>query len=125
MIYKNRMSRRGLRRIPQKKSKYGNKKCEYRGRKFDSEKELKYYLFLLAEEEKGKISDLQCQVPFELQPSFKKDGKTIRAIKYIADFTYRDKSDILHIVDTKGYRTEVYKLKKKMMQYRGYDIEEV
>ena len=31
----------------------------------------------------------------------------------------------LVIVDTKGYRTEVYKLKKKLMQYKGYDIEEI
>jgi hypothetical protein len=80
---------------------------------------------LEAEEKAGRIRDVQCQVPFELQPSFKSGGKTIRAIKYVADFTYYDKSDILHIVDTKGFRTEVYKLKKKMMQYRGYDIEEV
>lgn len=81
---------------------------------------------MLSEEKEGRIRDLQCQVPFELQPSFKDgSGKTIRAIKYVADFTYYDKTDTLHIVDTKGVRTDVYKLKKKMMQYRGYEIEEV
>ena len=29
------------------------------------------------------------------------------------------------IVDTKGVKTDVYKLKKKLMQYQGNDIEEV
>jgi len=123
MIYRNRVKIGDFN--GQKKSKYKNEKCTYKGKTFDSKKELRFYLYLLSEEEAGRIYDIQCQVPFELQPSFKKNGKTIRAIKYIADFTYYDKSDILHIVDTKGFRTDVYKLKKKMMQYRGYDIEEV
>lgn len=62
---------------------------------------------------------------FELQPSFKHNGKTIRAITYVADFTYYDKAGKYHIVDTKGVKTDVYLLKKKMMQFKGYDIEEV
>lgn len=123
MMYRNRIQRGALRKTAA--SKYKNEKCEYKGRTFDSKKELRFYLYLEAEEKAGRIRDVQCQVPFELQPSFKSGGKTIRAIKYVADFTYYDKSDILHIVDTKGFRTEVYKLKKKMMQYRGYEIEEV
>ena len=70
------------------------------------------------------ITDLKTQVKFELQPSFKFKGKTIRSINYIADFTYM-KDGKLIIVDTKGYRTEVYKLKKKMMQYKGLEVKEI
>lgn len=109
----------------QKQNKYKNKHVEYHGIKFDSKKEGTYYLKLKAMEELGIIKDLKLQVKFELQPSFKFNGKTIRAINYIADFTYYDENNKYHIVDTKGVKTEVYKIKKKMMQYKGYEIEEV
>ena len=91
---------------------------------FDSKKERDYYVILEMMLKNNQITDLKTQVKFELQPSFKFKGKTIRSINYIADFTYV-KDGKLIIVDTKGYRTEVYKLKKKMMQYKGYDIEEI
>lgn len=106
------------------KNKYKNKKVVYDGIKFDSKKEGAYYLKLKLLEEKGIISDLKLQVKFELQPKFQFGNKTIRAINYIADFTYIQDNK-LHIVDTKGMRTDVYKLKKKMMEYKGYEIEEV
>ena len=105
-------------------NKYKNKKVMYKDMIFDSKKERDYYIILEALQKNGEIKDLKWQVPFELQPKFKFKGKTIRAITYIADFTYI-KDGQLVIVDTKGYRTEIYKLKKKMMQYKGYDIKEV
>lgn len=105
-------------------NKYHNKKCFYKGMTFDSKKERDYYVILEMMLKNKQITDLKTQVKFELQPSFKFNGKTIRSINYIADFTYV-KDEKLIIVDTKGYRTEVYKLKKKLMQYKGYDIEEI
>lgn len=109
-------------------NKYGNKKTTYKGISFDSKKECEYYIYLSRLEALGAISELKRQVRFELQPSFKYKGKTIRSITYVADFTYKDKDGQLHIVDVKGSRatmTEVYKIKKKMMQFQGHDIEEV
>lgn len=106
------------------KNKYKNKKVIYDGITFDSKKEGAYYLKLKLLEEKGIISDLKLQVKFELQPKFQFRNKTIRAINYIADFTYIQDNK-LHIVDTKGVRTDVYKLKKKMMEYKGYEVEEI
>lgn len=108
-----------------KQSKYKNKKVIYNGIKFDSQKERNYYIKLKVLEEYGKIKDLKLQVKFELQPKFQFGNKTIQAISYVADFTYYDEENKFHIVDTKGVRTEVYKIKKKMMQYKGYEIEEV
>lgn len=105
-------------------SKYRNKRTEYDGIKFDSIKEKNYYIKLKLLEKSGKIKDLKLQVKFELQPSFKFKGKTISAINYVADFTYYEENRLV-IVDTKGYRTKEYLLKKKMMNYRGYDIEEI
>lgn len=107
------------------KVKYHNKKCEYKGLKFDSLKERNHYIVLEHLEKTGQIKELKLQVKFELQPSFKLNGKTIRAINYIADFTYL-KDNKLVVVDTKGFRTKDYLLKKKMFQYKyGMDIVEV
>lgn len=105
-------------------SKYKAKKTEVDGIKFDSHKEANRYLDLLALQKVGLIQDLHRQVRFELQPSYKKKGKTIRAITYIADFVYYDTFKGEKIVeDTKGYRTEIYKLKKKIFEYKYPNLE--
>ncbi len=100
-----------------KKSKYGANKCEIDGIKFDSRREANRYLELKQLEKAGVISDLQLQVPFVLQDSFVFNGKKIQAIKYIADFTYWENGELV-IEDTKGMRTDVYNIKKKMFMYR-------
>ena len=66
----------------------------------------------------GEIVDIRCQVPFELQPKFSHAGKTIRAIKYIADFvvTYADGKQ--KVIDVKGFRTKDYTIKMKMLLYK-------
>ena len=68
-------------------------------------------------EKLGIIKNLQRQVKYELQPSFKFNGKTIRSINYIADFVYIQ-DDIEIIEDVKGIRTKEYLLKKKMFIYK-------
>lgn len=109
-----------------KQSKYKNKKAIYKNIEFDSMKEMSWYIKYELMEKSGSIKDLQRQVKFELQPSFKLNGKTIRAINYYADMTYIDKDNKLHVIDIKGMRTEVYKLKKKMMAYKyNIEIEEI
>lgn len=61
---------------------------------------------------------------FELQPSFKKYNKTYRAITYKADFYYYDvEKEQIVIEDTKGFKTEVYKIKKKLFEYKYPDYE--
>ena len=62
----------------------------------------------------GKITDLKYQVPYILLPSFTFNGKKYREIKYIADFVYFQDGKII-IEDCKGYKTETYKLKKKLL----------
>ena len=74
---------------------------------------------LLADKQKGLIQDIELQPEFVLQPSFKKNGKTHRAITYTPDYkiTYPDGSFI--IVDVKGKRTEVFNIKHKLFE-RAY-----
>lgn len=106
--------------------KYYNKKVIIDGIKFDSKKESQYYLKLKMLEKAGKIRDLKLQVPFVLIETFKLNDKTYRKMKYIADFVYYDDKDKLHVVDTKGFRTKEYELKKKLMAWKyGIEIEEV
>ncbi|MBR6689723.1 MAG: DUF1064 domain-containing protein [Bacilli bacterium] len=113
--------------IDVKQNKYKNKKVVYDGIKFDSNCEMAYYIKLKMLEEKGIIKDLELQKSFELQPSFKLNGKTYQKITYKADFSYVSVEDNkIHIVDTKGFRTDVYKLKRKMFAYKyGIEIEEI
>ena len=112
------------------KRKYNNIKCEYNGLKFDSQKERDFYLILLDRQRKGEIRELKRQVKFEIQPKFYTlDGKLVREVTYVADFQYTDvKTGLRHIIDVKGGKatqTPVYKLKKKLLAYKGIYIEEV
>lgn len=106
-------------------SKYGAKKVEVDGIKFDSKKEASRYQELKLMERAGVIQNLELQKRFELIPSFKVDGKTIRGITYKADFCYCENGQYV-VEDVKGYRTEVYKLKAKLFAYRyGFQIKEI
>lgn len=104
-------------------SKYHSKKVIVDGITFDSKREANRYCELKLLEKGGKIKDLKLQHHFELQPSFRKNGKTIRAITYVADFVYFDLERMKNVVeDVKGYKTDVYQLKKKMFEYKYPDL---
>lgn len=106
-------------------SKYNNKVVFIDNIRFDSKKEANYYTLLKMLEKANKISELELQKTFVLQDKFKLNGKTIRAITYIADFVFKDDKGNLHVIDTKGYRTDVYKIKKKLFEKKyGIEIEE-
>jgi hypothetical protein len=79
------------------------RKVTFNGIVFDSQIEGQRYLQLLSMEQTGDISHLVCHPKFELQPSFKHHGKTIRAITYTADFQYTDlaNGDVI-VEDVKG-----------------------
>lgn len=106
------------------RSKYGNKKVKVDGYTFDSKKEARRYGELKLLLKGGVIKDLKLQPRYELQPSYKKNGKTIRKIEYIADFEYYDnEKQKLVIEDVKGMKTNTYKLKKKIFEYVYQDKE--
>lgn len=102
----------------QPKSKYGAQKTVINGVKYDSKKESKRGQELEYLEKIGKISNLQRQVKFELQPAFTNNvGEKVRAITYVADFLYEDDGQKI-VEDSKGFRTKEYILKKKMFQFK-------
>ena len=79
----------------------------------------------------GIISDLQKQVQYELIPAHYEvvNGRRKcieRACTYRADFVYYDvENKKLIVEDSKGVRTEVYKIKRKLMLHvHGIKIKE-
>ena len=107
-------------------NKYGAKKTELDGIVFDSRKEANRYAELKLMQRAGQIHDLKIQVPFELIPKQEEDGRIVeRPVKYVADFVYFDNSGMV-VEDAKGMKTDVYKLKKKMMRWLwGIEVREV
>lgn len=91
-------------------NKYKNNKVEIDGIVFDSQKEALRYRDLKLMERAGLIVDLQLQVPFVLYHK----NQYGRDVKYVADFVYQEKGQMI-VEDVKGYKTDVYKLKKRMM----------
>ena len=103
-------------------NKYRNKKIQVDMYVFDSIAESKRYKELALLQKAGYIKELQLQPKFLLQEGFKKNGKTYRKIEYIADFMYKENGKTI-IEDVKGKETEVFKLKKKLFEYKYPDLE--
>lgn len=95
-------------------NKYHNKKVYIDGQVFDSRREYNRYCELLLLQRAHQISRLQRQVKYELIPSQKTPQGAMRAVNYYADFVYQENGKTV-VEDVKGVRTEVYKLKKKLM----------
>ena len=102
--------------------KYGNTKVTVDGHTFDSKAEAERYCQLRLLERAGVIRGLECQKVYELIPAYKKGKKTVRAVKYLADFVYTENGKTI-VEDVKGCRTDVYKLKKKLFEWRYPELE--
>ena len=108
--------------------KYNSRKTVVDGITFDSKAEARRYMELKLLERAGQIKGLKLQPRYLLQESYKKNGKTVRKIEYIADFEYVDvRTQRVVIEDVKGVKTPVYRLKKKIFEYvyPNYEITEI
>ena len=105
-------------------SKYKNEKVVIDGIKFESKLEAERWKQLNLLQKAGTIKDLRRQIKFELQPSYKKNDIVIHSINYVADFVYYDVNKKGFVVeDTKGFKNDVYKLKKKIFEYKYPELE--
>lgn len=115
-----------------KRSKYGNVKTKLSGVVHASKKQGLRWVLLKQWERDGKIMELRREVPYRLEVN----GKLI--CKYIADHVYWEVAK--HVVtpygpgtsyrevceDVKGFKTAIYRLKKKLMlACHGIEISEV
>ena len=103
-------------------NKYKNKKVQIDMYVFDSIAESRRYKELALLERAKKISNLELQPRFLLQPSFKKNGKTFRKIEYVADFKYEENGQVI-VEDVKGMETKEFQLKRKLFEYKYPDLE--
>lgn len=92
-----------------KESKYHNKKDQIDGHTFDSRAEARRYEALRMLTKAGVITDLMLQVKFPLVVN------GIKIANYIADFVYLENGRKV-VEDSKGVKTSVYKLKKRLMK---------
>lgn len=111
-------------------SKYNSRKVINAEGAFDSTREYRRWKELCLLEKAGKITDLQRQVKFVLIPAqfehyerfSEKTGKKLkdgrRCIEkecvYRADFVYQENGRQV-VEDTKGFQTEAYIMKRKLM----------
>lgn len=101
-------------------SKYNNQKIRVGGEVFDSKREYNRWCELRLLERSGIICNLQRQVKFRLIDSQKTPERTERPCDYIADFVYYENGKLV-VEDCKGMRTDVYKIKRKLM-LKKYNI---
>jgi len=88
---------------------------------FDSKWEMQAYLIL--KDSLPSNARMELSPKYELQPKFRDlNGKAVRAIHYIGDFlvTHRGK---VYLIDTKGFETDVFKMKEKMFKFKNQDME--
>lgn len=92
--------------VGKKKSKYRANKVEIDGIKFDSQKEADYYCELTLRLKAKEIRGFCRQAEFVLAPN----------LRYRADFVIFNNDGTSEIIDVKGFKTQVYKDKKKVFE---------
>lgn len=107
-----------------KRHKYGAKRTQAPdGTWFASKAECARYLELSLLKRAGMIKDLQ------IQPRFKLEANGEHIAVYVGDFSYvrtGDPGGRLTVEDVKGVRTDVFKLKQRLMKVLlGLDVVEV
>jgi hypothetical protein len=90
-------------------SKYGNKLVEDGGELFHSVGEFRRWRELLALQRAGVVSELERQVEYPICVA------GLHVCSWFADFRYKQNGKVV-VEDFKGFRTEVYKLKKKFVE---------
>lgn len=104
-------------------SKYKSRKTKVDNILFDSLAEASYYKRLKILQKAGIVKTFELQPTYILQDAYKRGKRKVQPITYKADFlvTYADGRQ--EIIDVKGMKTPVYRMKKKMLEYRYPDLE--
>lgn len=103
-----------------KASKYGNRRTEYNGRWFASRKEANRAAELDLLVRAGVVTK------WEPQPRFPIQHKGVAVCTYVGDFEVTYPDGRVEVEDVKGFKTDVYKIKKKLVKaHYGIDIKEV
>lgn len=93
-----------------KQNKYRAVKTEYGGKKYDSKLEARYAAELDLRKKAGDIKDWERQFKIELRAN----GKLI--CNYYCDFRLLHNDDSYELVETKGYETDIYRFKRRLLE---------
>lgn len=100
-----------------KKNKYKNKKIIIDDICFDSMFEAEHYLVLKDKKLQREIIDFELQPVFILQEGFYTNAaEWNEPIKYIGDFKVIHNDETIEIIDTKGFKTKDFIIKKKLFE---------
>ena len=91
-------------------SKYRNTPVVVDGIRFASKREAKLWGELKLLERANLLTDLQRQVRFDLFVN------GIKICTYVADFTYRTERGCFVVLDAKGVKTPIFKIKAKLVK---------
>jgi len=107
-----------------KRSKWGNVPTTVDGHRFASKKEATHYAGLKLLADGGLITNLQLQPRFTLHDAYvDSNGDKVRAVVYVADFMWIDaKTGRTHVLDSKGVKTDVFKIKEKLFRAKYPEI---
>lgn len=97
----------------------------YEGIVFASRGEMNRYIELTWKVKAGEIKDLTLQPHFTLLDDFKDwRGEPYHGIEYVADFQYFElATGRIVIEDFKGYETDVFKIKEKLLRSKYPDMD--
>lgn len=111
---------------PKKARLTGHQRTRLGDTKFDSELEARWWGNLCLLQAAGQISELKRQVNI---PLLGRDGPILtpkgRPMHYRADFTWIERSGAPVVADAKGFRTEVYQMKRAILAAQGVTIKEL
>lgn len=96
------------------------------GIRFDSKKEATRYGELRVMAKSGRIVGLRCQPIFSLWAYAGVDRAPVPIGTYVADFDYTDAAGELVVEDVKGFKTPLYRWKKRHVEAQyGIRIQEI
>lgn len=111
-------------------SKFNNKRVTYDDIAFDSQAEMRRYIWLKDEEAQGNIYGLGVHTVYELEPKMAgynhwlKKAETLRAITHEVDFSYfLTSTKRLVVEDVKGVETAVWRMKHNLFRRHYPQIE--
>lgn len=108
-----------------RRNKFNAKRIEADGHKFDSKAEFRRYCILVEQQQRGEIHNLEVHPVYQLIKSFKRHGKTIRGVKYTADFRYQLPDGNTVVEDVKGGKATIkdgYRVRAKLLQWLNPEI---
>lgn len=95
-------------------SKYGNKKTEYNGRRYDSKYEAKIAQELDLRMKAGEFVEVEPQYRIKLY-TYLPSGSKVDLFTYICDFRCKKPDGTYLLVEAKGHKTDVYRTKLKIL----------